>query len=283
MDTEFTDDITELALKGLRIPPCPAVMAAALIEAKRPEADFGRIAHYVEQDVGLSAPLLKLANSPFFGFGKCGRFNSARKAIAALGLEKTVNLISNVALRQNVAPGVPGLEQFWDRSSLTASIAHYMAAKIPGVSPDDAYIAALFHDCGIPVMMQVYPEYREIILGQVADGKDTCQSEENAYTTNHAVVGNLLARTWFLPLHVCRAILYHHEPTIFSSPGKHAGMEVLNLIGLIHMAEFASDEHLHQRNREWNLFRHDVLELFAMSEQEFLELKGDALEHLNGE
>lgn len=262
MDAEVQTEVAEQVLKGLIIPPCPSVLVAALNEAKKPEANLGRIASHVEQDVGLSALMLKLASSPVFGFRARGGFNSVHKAITALGLEKAVNLIRNVALRQNVSPGVPGLEQFWDRSSLTASVASRMAGRIPGLSRDDAYMAALFHDCGIPVLMQKYPDYTATLTYLCKSGKTVCQAEEHAYSTTHATVGNLLGRNWFLPPHICKAILFHHDPTIFSSSSEFAGMDTRNLIGLIHMAECTVDEYQHRHSEEWGQFKGGVLSFF---------------------
>lgn len=279
MNTELTSDAAVQALNGIHIPPCPDVLMAIMSKVNNPNSELADIAHSIQQDAGVVAPLLKLVNSPFLGLG--GKVTSVYQAISVLGLRGTISLLQNVVLRQSLGGNLPKFEKFWERSGLTAKIASELAIRIPGVSPDDAYIAALFHDCGIPVLMQKYPDYRETVMSMGKAGKAICDVENDYYSTSHAVVGNLLGRTWFLPSHVCKAILYHHDPTIFSSPGEHASTDARNLIGLIHMAECIADEHLLHHSQEWNLFKRDVLTFFEMPEQEFFELKGDALALLN--
>ena len=275
----LTADAAGQVLDGICIPPCPAVLVSIMSKANNPNSELGDIARLIMQDAGVVAPLLKLVNSPIFGSG--GKVTSVYQAISVLGLRSTVNLLQNVVLRQGLAGNLPKFEKFWERSALTAKIASELTSRIPGISPDDAYVAALFHDCGIPVLMQKYPDYRETVMRMGKEGKAICNVENDCYATSHAVVGSLLGRTWFLPAHVCNAVLYHHDPTIFSSPGENAGTDALGLIGLIHMSECIADEYLLHSNLEWSLFKRDVLAFFDMPEQEFLELKGDTLARLS--
>ncbi|TAJ78860.1 MAG: HDOD domain-containing protein [Gallionellaceae bacterium] len=281
MHTELSSDITEQTLLGISIPPCPASLTSIMREAKHPSADFASIAHLISRDAGVVGPLLKLANSPFIGLRS--KVSSAFQAISVLGMQNTLNLVQNIALRQSLGGDTPSFEKFWERSSLSATIAEKIAAKFPTVSKDDAYLAALFHDCGIPVLMMKYPEYRETVMAQCKQGKSICDVENDTFSTSHTVVGNMLTRSWMLPAHICKAILYHHDPTIFTSASENANTDVCNLIGILHMAECIADEHLHVRDKGWHQFEHDVLKHFEMSAQEFLELKGDILAYLDGE
>lgn len=268
-------------LSGLFIPPCPAVLTSILHEARQPMADIETISHLISKDAGLVAPLLKLANSPFIGLRS--KVTSVFHAVSVLGMQKTMNLLQNIALRQSLSGNTQSFEKFWERSSLTASVAEKLAAKFPTISKNDAYITALFHDCGIPVLMQKFPDYLGKIMVAGKKGNLLCETENTYFSTNHAVVGNMLTRTWALPPHVCKAILYHHDTSIFSSPSAQIGNEVFDLIGLVHMAECIVDEHLHVKDKEWHLYAHDVLQHFEMHEHEFTELKDDMLAHLNDE
>ena len=272
-------DSNDQTLSGLFIPPCPTVLTSILQAAKHPAADIETISHLISKDAGLVAPLLKLANSPFIGLRS--KVTSVFHAVSVLGLQKTMNLLQNIALRQSLSGNAQSFEKFWERSSLTASVAERLAAKFPTVSKDDAYVTALFHDCGIPVLIQKFPDYRDKIMMEGKKGNLLCETENTHFSTNHAVVGNMLTRTWALPPHVCKAILYHHDTSIFSAPSTQIGNEVLDLIGLVHMAECIVDEHLHVKDKEWHLYAHDVLEHFELHEQEFSELKDDMLAHLN--
>lgn len=278
---EQSSTVTGQVLNGIIIPPCPASLTAIMREAKHPAASLSKIANQISRDAGIVAPLLKLANSPFIGLRS--KVTSVSQAVNVLGVQSTLNLVQNIALRQSMGGNSQSFDKFWERSSLSASIAEKVAAKFPNLSRDDAYLAALFHDCGIPVLMMKFPDYRETVMAQCKPGKLICDVENEIFSTSHAVVGNMLTRSWMLPPHICKAILYHHDPTVFGSAAENLGEKVCDLIGIVHMTECITDEHLNVIDKEWPQFERDVLRHFDISEQEFSEIKGDILARLNGE
>lgn len=266
---------------GITIPPCPASLTSIMREAKNPSTSLNRIAHLISLDAGVVGPLLKLANSPFVGLKS--KVASILEAVSVLGMQNTLNLVQNISLRQSIGGGSKKFEKFWERSSLTSTIAEKVAAKFPTISKDDAYIAALFHDCGIPVLIMRFPDYRETVMAQCKSGKSICDVENDVFSTSHTVVGNMLTRNWMLPDRVCKTILHHHDPTILTSTDAKAGTDVCGLICIVHMAECIADEYLNVRDKEWPKFERDVLKHLEISEQEFYEIKGDILAYLNGE
>jgi HD-like signal output (HDOD) protein len=272
--------MTEQVLNGILIPPCPATLTSIMREAKRPTAEMSKLAQLISQDAGVVGPLLKLANSPFIGLRS--KVTSVMQAVSVLGIQSTVNLVQNISLRQSIGGSSQSFDKFWERSSLTATIAEKIALKFPNVSKDDAYIAALFHDCGIPVLMMKFPDYRDAVMTLCKQGKSICDVENVLFSTSHAVVGNMLTRSWMIPAHVSKAILHHHDPSIFAA-SENIEENVLDLIAIIHMAECVIDEHLHVREMEWPQFERHVLKQFELSGQEFSELKGDMLAYLNGD
>lgn len=281
MQPQLTKEISEQALMGITIPPCPASLTAIMQEAKRPSADINSLASLVSRDAGIVGPLLKLANSPYIGLKI--KAKSVSHAISVLGMQNTLNLVQNISLRQSIGGGSQTFEKFWERSSLTATIAEKIAIKLPTVAKDDAYNVALFHDCGIPVLMMKFPEYRETVMTQCKLGKSICDVENSYFSTSHAMVGNMVTRSWMLPSHVSKAILYHHDATIFDPANEHIDANVCDLIGIVHMAECVADEHLNVKDKEWHHFEQEVLNHFEISQQEFSETKSDILAFLNDE
>lgn len=281
MQDDLDTNVAEQVLNGIHLPPCPAVLMDVMKEARSDSADMSRISRLISQDVGLSAPMLKLANSPYFS--RSSRVSSVQQAVTVLGLRNTVNLLSNVALRAGVVPDLAGMDKFWDYSGITAFAASYIAGKIPGMSRDDAYTVGLFHDCGIPVLMQKFPDYTRKIDDLVRAQGNICEIEDACYSTTHAAVGNLLARNWLLPQQMCRAILYHHDLTIFSSINGHPDIEICNWIGIIHAAEYIADLHLGLPNHSWEIWQPVVLKHLQFDEQEFSDLRSDLVSLLGGE
>lgn len=197
--------------------------------------------------------MLKLTNSPYFG------------------------------LRANVVPNLAGMDEFWDRSSMTSLAASRIAAQVPGMSCDDAYTVGLFHDCGIPVLMQKYPDYLKNIDETSRASGNICETENACYSTTHAVVGNLLGRNWLLPPNMCRAILHHHDHTIFSSITDQASIEICSWISIVQAAEYIVDSHLDLRNDWWVIWQPPVLKHLQFSRQEFDEIRSDIMAVLSGD
>ena len=281
MSAELNTNVAEQVLNGIHLPPCPAVLMDVMKEARSANADMGRIVRLISQDIGLSAPMLKLANSPYFA--RSTRVSSIQQAVAVLGLRNTVNLLSNVVLRANVIPNLAGMDAFWDRSSMTALAASHIAGKIPGMSRDDAYTVGLFHDCGIPVLMQKYPDYLKKVDEMSRVTGNVCEIENACYSTTHAAVGNLLARNWLLPAQMCRAILYHHDLSIFSSNTDPATIEICNWVSIIHAAEYIVDSHLGLLNEGWKIWQPHALKHLQFDAQEFDELCSDVSSALSGD
>ncbi len=271
----------EQVLNGITIPACPVSLTTIMREAKRPTTDLAKLAQLINQEAGIVGPLLKLANSPFVGLKS--KATSVFQAVSVLGLQSTLNLIQNISLRQSIGGESQSFEKFWERSSVAATVAEKVAAQFPQVSKDDAYIVGLFHDCGIPILMMKFPDYRETVMKLGQQGKLICDIENDCFSTSHAVVGNLLTRSWMLPAQICKAIMYHHDRDILAANGEVDERKVSDLIAIIHIAEHITDEHLNVRDQEWPQFEQQVLRHFDLSAQEFSDLKGDILAHLNGD
>ncbi len=278
MYAELSQQQTENVLMGIAIPPCPSTLTAILREAKNPAVDFASLSLLINQDAGIVGPLLKLANSSQVGLNK--KVGSVFQALSVLGMQNTINLVQNIAIRQSIGDDAERFESFWERSTIEAHLAEKVARKLPNINKADAYLATLFHDCGIPILMMKFPRYAEVMREQSRLGLCISKSEGDIFYTNHTVIGNMLTRNWMLPAHISKAILLHHELSAFNSG---EAPEVCDLIGVMHIAQYIADEHFNAEPKEWHRFERTVLKHFALSSQELLEIKNDLLADLNDE
>ena len=203
-------DIDRVA-REIGIPPCPAILSRFSAEMHRQEPDMRKLAELIATDIALSAALLKLVNSPFYGLRS--KAANAHQALSIIGLRAGANLVTGLILRQAFAPGGSALmERFWDKSAGIAAAALLVARRIPGIDIDEAHTYALFRDCGMPVMIRKFGDYGNIMdrLEHVPGAQVTTVEQMN-YQYSHARVGYALARGWLLPEPFCRAILYHHD------------------------------------------------------------------------
>ena len=203
------DDFDRLA-REIGIPACPAILSQFSQEMHRPEPDMRTLAQLIAADIALSAALLKLVNSPFYGLRT--KATNPHQALSIIGLRAGANLITGLILRQTFpASGNALMQGFWDRSSRTAEAATVIARSIRGLDADEAHTFTLFRDCGIPVMIGKFADYGRIIdkLDHLP-GAQVVTGEQMDYKYSHARVGYALARGWLLPEPFCKAILYHH-------------------------------------------------------------------------
>jgi HD-like signal output (HDOD) protein len=194
------------------IPPCPEILARFSAEMQASDPDLRRLSALIANDVGLSAALLSIVNSTFYGLEK--KATSVQQALSILGLRAGANIVTGLMLRFAFPAGTSrAMQRFWDDSSTTAAAAAGIAARLKGVDPADAHTYTLFRDCGIPVMLRKFPVYGEVLdANRTKPGRHLITVEDNRFRMNHAHVGFALARGWLLPDSMCKAILYHHQP-----------------------------------------------------------------------
>lgn len=264
----------EKLLKGITIPPRPAILDDVNREAAKDEPNFGKIAQLIGQDVGLSAAMLKTVNSPLFGLSK--RVSSVQQAVTMLGIKNTINIITGLALKASMSGNkLPRLERFWDSAALEAMVSAYIASQLPGAHADASYTFGLFQNCGIPLLMQRFPDYVQTL--QAANStinREFTAVEDERHATNHASVGYLMARSWYLPEPICQAILCHHDLGIFDSASHEINAEVCTLIAITRLAEHIAHGFLRlTTDNEWEKIGTRALQHLGLGESEYEDLR----------
>jgi HD-like signal output (HDOD) protein len=259
--TELSRQDAEKLVDSIGIPPRPAIVLAIMDERARDEPDLGLIADTIARDVGISAALLKTANSPMFGLRQSIR--SVQQAVSLLGLSRVVTLANSLALRTSV--NAQGIERFWDQSARTAMISAWLAGKF-GHNRDDAYLFGLFRDAGIPLLMKRFKDYKETLRLADTDPRGITAVEDERHGMNHAVIGAILARNWLLDESVRNAIRSHHEYDVFNVSDD---TQVKNLIAVSHLA--GQLEGRFSRNRddsEWMHFAQPAMTWLMIGEED---------------
>ncbi len=274
------DELYRKTMLDIGIPPRPAILDQLGQELRSAEPDFRRISDCVSRDVGLAAGLVKIANSPYFGFRL--RARTVLQALNLLGLDVASKALAGIALR-NEFSGRPSLERFWDASEKIAEYSGMLVGLLgqqQGVHADDAYTFGLFRDCGVPVLMRKFPQYREILgLANAEPLRRFTEIEEEHLPTNHALVGCMLAQSWSLPEEICQAIRHHHDFILLSHPGGNLPAASARLVALSQLAE-----HFHQcksgrsQGHEWANLAPACLAILQLQHEQLDELQ-QALSH----
>ncbi|MDD5250675.1 MAG: HDOD domain-containing protein, partial [Rhodocyclaceae bacterium] len=213
MTADADKAMKELVAKGIKIPPQPKVLVELRKTLAKDDYDVRSLARIISGDPGITAMLFKVARSPLFGRGK--KFDALDQVIMVVGVKQTFNLVQAMALAGAVSDQTrKAFEIFWTRSQEIAQLAAQIAAdrvSVCNVFPDQAYLAGIFHECGVPVLMQRFPDYCKAVSLEHGCCWPNLAEEDTRYNVDHASIGYLVAKHWHLPDFVCAAIQYHHE------------------------------------------------------------------------
>lgn len=184
----------------------------------------GEIVKVIMTDPVLSAKVIKLVNSAFYGLKN--PINSLAEAVLFLGVNTVKNLAMSTAVMEKIMLDKKEKDisidprEFW-RHCLGTAVATRMLAKVKGVAMGDLeayFLGGLLHDLGKVVFIQAAPKIYQKAL---EDTKEKSQllhdAEMYRFGCNHTHIGALLARKWRLEPNLVETIERHHDPTAISS------------------------------------------------------------------
>jgi putative nucleotidyltransferase with HDIG domain len=206
----------EIAVRIKRLPifpEAPARLAALLANGNAGVSEFEQV---IKPDPGLTANILRLANSAHFGLTR--RIASAREAIAILGLKRVYDVATMAAMQRLLPKTIPGYEVssegFWRHSVAVASFADNLARAVGVATPATVFTAALMHDIGKLVLGEFLALHAVPILEKLRDeGKSLVGAEREILGLDHTDVGAEVAAHWKLPEAVVATIRWHHNPS----------------------------------------------------------------------
>jgi HD-like signal output (HDOD) protein len=240
------------------------------------EPCIDKIAHLISSDVGLSAAILKVINSPFYGMNRM--ISEIKQAVMMLGLKTINGLVTALLLKASFkGDACISLERFWDDSLDVANAMAFLGNKVKNKVPVDMlYTIGLFQNCGIPLLALKYPDYDKVLSEANRMGNNSIAVEEQKYKTNHAVLGYYVATSWHLPKEICKLILEHHElEPIKEVSGTQEQLALAVLKAAENMVERAKR---HTNSPDWEDAKDYVLDILGISSIDFDDLQDDFLE-----
>ena len=279
MSQELTTEQIQQSLQGISVPAQPQIMVDLQMEQYMPDPDLDVIARLISQDPGLSGALLKIVNSAHYGLSN--KIASIQRAVNLLGSRSVINLINALSIRGEMSDEtIVTLNRFWDTAQDVAMTSLTVAKRTGSQAVDEAYALGLFHDCGVPLMLKRFPNYMAVLEEAYANAGPDCRvvdTENNAFNTNHAVVGYYTAKSWRLPEHVTDAIANHHNALAVFSDESSRNAPLKNLLAILKMAEHICASYRVLGNQsvdhEWNAVGHLVLDYVGLSDYDFESMK----------
>lgn len=202
--------VEDVLLSGYEIPSMPNVAQQILKMIADPDTTAEKLQAAILADQALTARILKIANSPFYGIPRAIRTLST--AIMILGYKMIRNLVLATATKSiNRRMGLTEV-MMWEHS-IGASIASFLIAKeVRFPDPEEAFLAGLLHDIGKQILNNYDSEkYMHVVEKAYNEGVTFYFAEKEMFGFCHPEVGALVIRKWKLSEDLENAIRYHHD------------------------------------------------------------------------
>ena len=217
----------------LELASLPEVFHRIVAAINDPKTSASHIAEVVSMDTSLSAKLLRLVNSPYYGFAE--KVDTLSRALALVGTDKLVNLalgISAVNAFKDISVDLFDMRSFWEHSVTCALTASWLAERVPEASEESYFVSGLLHDLGWLIMLKLHPDASsEVLCKQKIDPRPGYRIEKDIWGFDHAELGGMVLREWGLPPTLVQSVMHHHSPHMvkFDLPAS-----------LIHVSDFSA-------------------------------------------
>ena len=198
-----------------RLPSMPALYAEIMGLVRSPDASLAQIARVVSRDPAMTAKVLQLVNSAFFGLRR--RVTDPVQAVALLGINNLVALVLGAhifsKMHRAAAAGID-LDRTYNETLRVATAAKEIA-RAEHRSRDqqgEYYLAGILHDSGRLVLAANLPDKYAAVMERDPD-VSISEAELAVFGATHEEVGAYLVGLWGLPDLVVEAAAFHHEPS----------------------------------------------------------------------
>jgi len=198
------------------LPSMPAIYTEIVAEMQSDDPSIKKVAAIIAQDVSMTAKILQVVNSVFFGLSR--KISSTQQAVMLLGLETIKSLVLSVKIFAEFSRkkfSWFNIEQLFNHSM---SVSCYTQAIVKSEKMDRDLIsyslmAGLLHDLGKLILATNFPNpYRQVLAEAQNSDQNLWDLEYEAFGTSHAEIGAYLMGLWNLENPIVEAIAFHHCP-----------------------------------------------------------------------
>lgn len=219
-----------------KVPTLPAVLSKIINVLEDPKSNVGHVSRLISTDQAMSARILKIVNSAFYGFTR--QISTVNQAIVILGF----NAVKSLALSATVVQIFGSKESdgfdlrgFWEHSIASGVFADAVARKINYPLPEECFCAAVLHGVGKVVLDQhMHAKFVEAVRLAKQKKVPLQLAEQQILKMDHCRVGAMLAEKWKLPLSLQESIQYYPHP-------ENAKISPVQ-VSLVHMGHYIARE-----------------------------------------
>jgi HD-like signal output (HDOD) protein len=196
------------------VPSLPEIFIRVNEAVNNPRSSLEDVGKVISEDTGLTARLLKIVNSAFYGFPS--QIDTISRAVTIVGTQQLRDLAlatSVIRLFRGIPHDLIDVESFWRHSVACGITARILATYRREANVERFFVAGILHDIGRLIICLKRGDLMREILPRVRDGSNTLrQLEMEVLGYDHASVGGALIQAWKLPASLEEVILCHHSP-----------------------------------------------------------------------
>lgn len=210
-------EVKDTILAAGDLPTLPVIAMQVSRLASNPLTGMSEIVRIIRNDPPLTARILRMANSPFYGMPR--RIESLNMALVILGMRELNNLVTCITILRTFPP-VPGSQMFdryafWEHSAGCGEIARVITNRLHLRLHGVEFTAGLLHDIGKIVFDQhLHAPFTEALTLASRERLSSVEAERRVLDVDHAEIGAWLAERWSLPPSIVEAIRFHHQPQL---------------------------------------------------------------------
>jgi diguanylate cyclase (GGDEF)-like protein len=226
------------------LPTIPAIAMRVVELAGQPEVGLPDIAQLISRDPGLSIKVLKVANSPLYGFRR--KTDNLRQAMNVLGLNAVITLSLSFSLAgslRDIERTGFDTEHYWRRSVIAAIAARALGTQLGMKTGDELMLAGLLQDIGMLVFHAVLQEEYHKVVADKSNHNAVIDAERRAFGADHAEAGAWLIHQWNLPDYLQQLIAASHAPNDPAIPS-----ELSSMANCVALSGLIADAMLHPDN-----------------------------------
>ncbi|MEE9496417.1 MAG: HDOD domain-containing protein [Desulfobacterales bacterium] len=206
--------LNQVLSKVKSFPTMPEAGAKMLSLLEEPDTEIYEIEEILRYDPGLTANILKLANSAYFGIPS--KIGSLKQAVMVLGFKRLTQLVVASCVSAVMDKSVPGYDlppgNLWRHSIAVSLAAEALVKDKQKKVSQDVFTPALLHDVGKLVLGTFVKEELEAIESIAAKGVPFVVAENMILGTDHAEIGAQILTHWSFPKEIIHAVRWHHDP-----------------------------------------------------------------------
>lgn len=212
--TTMNRDMDEILANEAELVSLPATFHEITEALSNPCSSAAYVANIISKDVGLSARLLRLVNTPFYGFP--GKIDTLSRAVAIVGTNQLTSLAMGICVMSSFGD-IPedhvSMQDFWLQSVACGMLARLLAIRT-GIPGDERFfVAGLLHDVGRLILLRSRPDMIRTVLEQAHGcGLPLHELERRCWGWNHGDLGAELLKQWKLPVFIEHQVRHHHFP-----------------------------------------------------------------------